>query len=104
MPSRTVEMLIKSGIIPKNAVQQLEHWKVLEEGTAETVGSQPVSLESDSEQARQFTEELRQQMEIDNQTIRETELAPVGETMDVWIVWEDLVANQYPVKATLDDF
>lgn len=87
MPSKTTEMLIRAGIIPRETVRQLERWKVFEEGTADKVGEQAVSLEKDSEEAERFTQELRVQMEKDSQTIRETELAETGEATTAWVIW-----------------
>jgi hypothetical protein len=103
MPSKSVEMMIRAGLIPKNAVQQLERWKVLEEGMSEQVGTQAVSLDQDSDASRAWTEKLRLQMEQDSQEIRETDLGKDLEPTPVWLVFEDGVVSGV-IVAGIDKF
>ena len=70
MKKSSTEMLIKAGLLPKEAIQQLENHKLVPAGTSETVGSSPVSLETDSAAAEKFADRLQETMDVEDGEIR----------------------------------
>lgn len=84
--SKSSKMLIESGIIPKSGLQQMEKWRVVEEGASESHGKHPVSLERDSEEALQFANQLAEELDKEDEEIRETDLSPAVQA-NVWIKW-----------------
>lgn len=77
--SRTSELMIESGIIPKNTLQQLVNWRLIPEGSEVSHGKHPVSLDSSNKlEVKRFIKELSEALRQDMTEIRETELDSAG--------------------------
>ena len=92
--SPAVRLMIQSGLIPKNVVQQLVNWRLLPENSVESTGSAPVSLESNWESVEQFVDELGQALTKEMATIRQTELDQSGHYEEVFLVFADQTLNR----------
>lgn len=77
--SPSVKLMIESGLIPENALQQLVNWRLLPEDSVELHGNKPVNLEKEWTDVEAFIHELKGALDQEAQTIRETELDQVGE-------------------------
>ena len=95
-------MLLEAGIIPKNAVAQLERNRMVPVGTTERHGIHPVSFEKDSEEARRFAEDLQCRLDEEHSEIRQTDLALEGEHKPVWIQWGDGSLDPNPQQCLVD--
>lgn len=73
--SKAVQLVIKSGIIPEEMLQQLVTWKLLPESAVGQAGSQPVSLEQGWRTVEDFVDTLGRAIEKESVTIKETRLA-----------------------------
>lgn len=73
--SKAVQLVIKSGMIPEEMLQQLVAWKLLPESAAEQAGSQPVSLEHGWRTVEEFVDTLGQAIDKESVQIKETRLA-----------------------------
>lgn len=104
MSKSSTDMLIEAGVIPLNAVQQLEHWRAVPEGTAERAGRQAVSLDKDSSEARNFAHNLASQLALEEGAIKETEFSSSGEFKAAWLLWSDGSFAKEPVDVIVDKF
>jgi len=79
MTHQPTKMLVEAGIIPKNTLQQLTNWRLLQEDYAESHGAHPVRLDtSKPEEVGRFVKELSAAITQDMAEIRETELDRPG--------------------------
>ena len=76
--SPAVKLLIQSGMIPENTLQQLINWKLLPGGYSSLHGDKPVSLESKWTTVEEFVDRLRAALTEEMGIIRETELDRTG--------------------------
>lgn len=104
MPKRksSTDMLLEAGILPKNAVAQLEKHRMVPQGTVDRIGSRPVSFEDDSEKAKSFARELQEKLDEEESEIRQQDLAVEGEHRAVWLQWGDGALDQNPQKVLVD--
>lgn len=96
------EMLIEGGILPKNAIQQMERHKMVPEGTADRIGTHPVSLDRDSEEACRFADDLQDLLDEEESELRQQDLAVAGEKKPVWVQWGDGKLDPNPQKVLVD--
>ena len=73
-----VKLLIQSGVVPENVLQQLISWKLLPESFSSLHGGHPVNLESNWESVEDFVGNLRTALTEEMGTIRETEFDRTG--------------------------
>lgn len=76
--SEAVKLMIQSGMIPPNAVQQLVNWRLLPEDFVQSIEKLPVTLESKWEAVEKFIGALRGALSNEMKTIRETEFDHAG--------------------------
>jgi len=88
-PSLSVKLMIQSGLIPENSLQQLVNWRLLPEDSVQLSGSRPINIEEDGEDVLEFVEELRGALDSEAKTIRETELDQVGEYKKACLAFSD---------------
>lgn len=93
-------LLVESGILPKNAISQLERHRMVPQGTAERAGTRPVSLENASNAAR-FARDLQKSLDDEELEFRLQDLAVLGERRPVWIQWSD-GSMSHEVQALVD--
>ena len=77
-PSTVKFMMIQSGLVPENVVLQLVNWRLLPEDSARLTGSRPINMEKEWDDVESFVKDLRSALDVEAQTIRETELDPDG--------------------------
>lgn len=99
----SVQMIIESGILPSNAVAQLERHKMVPEGTSDRLGVSPVSFEQDSAAAEVFMEKLQQRLDEEDTEIRQTALEVGGEEREVNLVWGDGALDPQKRKVRVDE-
>ena len=87
--SPAVRLMIQSGLVPKNVVQQLVNWRLLPEDFVQSTGSDPVSLESKWETVESFVDELGQAITKEMSTIRQTELDKSGHFEEAYLTFAD---------------
>lgn len=73
-----VKLMIQSGMVPKNAVEQLINWKLLPPTFSSLHGDSQVSSESEWETVEDFVKSLNLSLTEEMGTIRETELDRSG--------------------------
>jgi hypothetical protein len=97
--SPAVKLMIESGIIPKNTVQQMARWRLLPEDSIELSGKDPVALENESPKVEKFVEDLRGALTEEYSTIRQTDLDRPGHFEEVLLVFENprLLEQDTPV-------
>ena len=101
----SVKLMIQSGLIPENALQQLVNWRLLPETSVESSGSRPISMEKEWDDVESFVYELRTALDEEAKTIRETELDQVGEYRNVAVrIPSDTEAGVDWASETLDVF
>ncbi len=76
--SPAVKLLIQSGVVPENVLQQLISWKLLPENFSFLHGDHPVNLESNWESVEDFVGNLKTALTEEMGSIRETEFDRVG--------------------------
>lgn len=84
-----VKLMIQSGIVPKNIIQQLIHWRMLPEDSEESIGSHPVTLEDEWPTVEAFLESLKSALVEEMKTIRETDLDQTGGFRDAWVILDN---------------
>lgn len=77
-PSKSVRLMIQSGIVPKNALQQLINWRLLPEDCAGLSGTKPVSIEKGWDTVKDFVDELGEALSEEDRSVRETQLEHSG--------------------------
>lgn len=75
-------MLIASGLIPKQMIEQLVNWKALPEEALTEAGSHEGFSE---DKARKFLEYLEQLVDEEQESVRETSLGIEGDLTFVWL-------------------
>ena len=80
-----VQLIVQSGLVPKNVLHQMKAWKLIPENLEEEAGSHPVSLESGWTTAEAFVKELDRVISEEAATIRETEFLASNELEVVWL-------------------
>ena len=83
--SPAVRLLIKSGVVPANVLQQLVGWRLLPEACAQSLGSQPVTMTSEWKTVEAFVHALEAALRDEAQTIRETEFNQSGGFERGWL-------------------
>ena len=83
-----VRLLIQSGILPVNTLQQLKGWRLLPEDCVKSHGSQPVTLESEWGTVKEFVDSLDAAIKQEASTIRETELDRIGKFVPCQLIIE----------------
>lgn len=76
--SPAVKLIIQSGMVPDNVLQQLANWKLLPEGSKQSSGSPQVSLEQEWDSIEEFVAQLRDALSKEFREIRETDLSRSG--------------------------
>ena len=96
------QMLLEAGILPKNAVKQLERNRMIPVGTTEQHGTLPVSCETDLAGAAKFADQLQGKLDDEQSQIRQTDLALEGQHKPVWVQWGDGSLDSNPQKCFVD--
>ena len=92
--SPAVKLMIQSGLVPTNMVQQLVNWRLLPEDFVESTGSEPVTLEHGWPTVESFVTELNKAITEEMATIRQTELGQSGHFEEVFLVFADSTLNR----------
>ena len=80
----SVKLMIQSGLIPNNTIQQLVNWRLLPESSVELSGTRPINMEKEWDDVESFVNELKTALDEEAKTIRETDLDQVaGEYQEV---------------------
>jgi hypothetical protein len=89
METPAVRLLIQSGVIPENALRQLVKWKIFDKKVLDQTpdGSPPTSLSAGWETPDQFVDALTELIELEQDTIRETDFEVAGAFKTVWFKW-----------------
>lgn len=102
MKKTSSQMLIESGILPKNGVAQLQRLKLVPENTLSQLGASPVSFEKDAREASRFAAALQSRLDEEDVEIKETELEPPGQPRSAYIVWGDNSLDTSPCTVIVD--
>lgn len=87
---KAVRLIVESGIVPRNALQQLANYRLIPESYVESHGTRPISLEQGWDTVEGFVDELGQALKEDIGTIRETEFdGPSGSARKATLYWKD---------------
>ena len=73
--SKAVQLVIQSGMIPEEMLQQLVTWKLLPEEVKDQAGSRPVSLEQGWQTVEEFVDTLGRAIDKESVEIKETLLS-----------------------------
>ena len=77
--SKTSELMVEAGIIPKNTLQQLVNWRLIPGDLEESHGKHLVKFDSSNElEVHQFVKDLGEALQQDMTSIKETELDQAG--------------------------
>jgi hypothetical protein len=85
MTTPGVKLVIQSGIIPKETLEQLVKWKLLPKEALEEAGSRKASLEADWSDAAAFVGHLDELINKEAEAIRESEFTLPGELVPVTV-------------------
>ena len=88
MSQQTAKMLVEAGIIPKNAIQQLAHYRLLPEDYEQLHGSRPLDT-SDKSKVDTFVKDLGKAITDDMAAIRETELDHPGGYKNIFLEFDN---------------
>lgn len=94
MSHQTAKMLVEAGIIPKNAIQQLAHYRLVPEGYAELHGTQPLDA-GDSDKVTTFVKALGEAITNDMAELRETEFDHPGSYRHLQLEFENCAYNGF---------
>jgi hypothetical protein len=92
--SPAVKLMIQSGLVPQNVVQQLVNWRLLPGDSVESTGSDPVTLEQGWESVEGFVAELNQVITEEMATIRQTDLNKSGHYEEAFLTFADSTMNR----------
>ena len=87
--SKSVRMMIQSGLIPKEALQQMENWRLLPEGSVELAGTREVTIEKGWDTVSEFVEDLNEVLSLEDRSIKETSLDKSGGFKKADLVFAD---------------
>jgi len=94
-------MLVESGIVPQNTLQQLVRWRAIDPDLAERHGSRPVSLEKDSSEAQVWADQLSDCLDREAGEVRETDFTG-KKNVTVYIQWANLRLGVTNTTASID--
>lgn len=87
METPAVQLLIQSGTVPENVLQQLVRWKLLSEEALAQDGSLPDSSSTGWKTAAEFVSTLNSLIDLEQSTIRETDFEVTGIVKVVYLKW-----------------
>lgn len=97
------KMLVEAGIIPKNTLQQLNHWRLVPEGYVKLHGAHPTTLDTNNpDEVRRFVKDLSSAISKDMAEIRETELNSSGGFKKAKLVFKDPSLNSESCDVFVD--
>lgn len=73
-----VKLMIQSGLVPDNVLQQLVNWRLLPANSTELSGQSPISMEKEWDDVESFMNDLQSALDREAKTIRETDLDWAG--------------------------
>ena len=76
--SPAVKIMIKSGLLPENVLQQLVGWRLLPEHLKNSCGGHPEPFENEWSSVEEFLADLRNAHDTEALLVRETELVKAG--------------------------
>ncbi len=88
--SPAVKLMIESGAVPDNTLQQLINWRLLPEGSAESHGERKVTLESEWPTVEKFVDDLGKALSQESASIRETSFDTASSIKKAWLIFEDI--------------
>lgn len=88
--SPAVKLMIQSGAVPQNALQQLINWRLLPEGSEESHGEREVTLESEWSTVEEFVGDLGKALSEESASIRETSFDTASSIRKAWLIFEDI--------------
>lgn len=94
--SKAVQLIVQSGMIPEEMLQQLVAWKLLPEKVKAQAGSRPVSLEREWRTVEDFVDTLGKVIEKESVELKETTIESNGRFERV-----DLIFNKEPTLREL---